>query len=313
MTNESEPECPLCRSRNVRHLELLQSKDLRYVYRRRLGLDVSAILQRDLDLYRCARCELRFFAPPAVGDQAFYSALQRFDWYYLHDKYEFGYAEKHVHPLMSVLEIGAGRGAFATRLPANARYTGLEFSETAAAESERSGIVLLRQSIEEHARTNSCKYEIVCAFQVLEHVPNPRSFIEAASSCLKNGGKLIISVPSEDGFIGAEIDNPLNMPPHHVTRWTDAALTNLAAEYSLQLLDIHHEPLADMHIPAFASSIVDNGLLALLRRRRSILDPIVESVAFRAIAAPFRSLVEKAIRRSGWRPAGHSVCAIYAK
>jgi hypothetical protein len=120
-------------------------------------------------------------------------------------------------------------------------------------------------------------------------------------------------VPSDDSFLGGELNNPLNMPPHHVSRWSDRSLEQVARFFPLQLLQLHHDPLDEMHIAAAAQCLVQNGLLAVLGRKRTVLEPLVETLAFRAVSAPFRWIVQCGIRRSRWRMLGHSVTAVYAK
>ena len=311
MTN-TESTCPLCCAKDFDQIDALTRDQVRYIYKRRLGVDVDRIIDSDLALNQCRVCDLRFFTPMLVGDQSFYAKLQGFDWYYLKQKFEFTFTQNHVKPGMSVLEIGAGRGAFARHIP-TATYAGLEFSSAAIEAASEAGVALVAETVESHAAHNPGRYDVVCTFQVLEHVSGVRSFLDAACECLRPGGILVVSVPSEDSFMGSEVNNPLNMPPHHVTRWSDAALRAIGKLLEIQLVTLQHEPLADMHVQPWASSIAHNGLLGFFRRKRSILDPLVETPPFRALAAPFRTIIERGVLRSAWRPAGHTVCAVYAK
>jgi SAM-dependent methyltransferase len=96
---------------------------------------------------------------------------------------------------------------------------------------------------------------VVCAFQVLEHVPDPRAFLASCVYCLKPGGRLILSVPAEDSFTGLVPNNCLNLPPHHLTRWSDKALLALREEFNLHDLQLIPLPLEDIHHEHYCNSI----------------------------------------------------------
>jgi len=195
----------------------------------------------------CSRCGLGFFDPMVAGDARLYHELQNIPWYYQEVKPEFDFAAKHIQPGDEVLEIGCGSGAFAKCLPSGSAYVGLEFNEMAVEKARAKGLNVRIESIEDHAKSHAGQYGIVCSFQVLEHVPNPRDFLRAARACLKPGGRLIIAVPSEESFLATATNSLFNMPPHHVTRWKDRTLEFAASMASCDLREIWHEPLAVFH------------------------------------------------------------------
>jgi len=161
-----------------------------------------------------------------------------------------------------ILEIGCGEGAFKSLI--NCRtYTGLEFSDRAIKKATAKGLNVLKQTIEEYALLNNERFDIVCCFQVLEHVENPENFIKRSIACLKQGGKFIIAVPSEDSFINQAVNFYLNMPPHHVSRWTDESLKNIAILNNLELSSLIHEPLQSFHKLFYLKTLITKRLLKL--------------------------------------------------
>lgn len=124
---------------------------------------------------------------------------------------------------------------------------------------------MVLESVEDHAKRNRGRYDAVCSFQVLEHVADPRSFLEAAMSCLRPGGLLIVSVPSYDSFLRRAPNLVLNMPPHHVTLWSDRALLGMAGLLKAQALHLEHEKVAPYHLLWYLQCL----LYRLLRGRRA--------------------------------------------
>src|SRR5690606_18745913 len=147
----------------------------------------------------CPQCDLRFFLPAVAGNADFYRQLQRIPWYYVEEKQEYEIAARYIEATDAILEVGAGRGVFSRRIRCSS-YRGLETSPDAIAAAKQEGVELLQEDLETHGAQRHGQYDVVCAFQVLEHVPSPREFLQSARSCLREGGKLIIAVPSEDSF-----------------------------------------------------------------------------------------------------------------
>ncbi|MGB0167300.1 MAG: class I SAM-dependent methyltransferase, partial [Luteibaculum sp.] len=94
---------------------------------------------------------------------------------------------------------------------------------------------------------NKEQYDVLCSFQVLEHIPEVDSFLRAKIEALKPGGTLLICVPNNDSFISKDSLNVLNMPPHHMGLWNESSLKYLAKKYDLELLDMRLEPMEERH------------------------------------------------------------------
>jgi 2-polyprenyl-3-methyl-5-hydroxy-6-metoxy-1,4-benzoquinol methylase len=265
-----------------------------------------------IQLRQCGNCDLRFYRPEFSGDENFYESLQKFDWYYMSDKQEYDFAAQYITSEDQVLEVGAGRGVFATKINAKS-YVGLELSEAAARLARQDGAAAHKCSVEEHSIDHANCYDVVCSFQVLEHIVDTRSFLESSLKCLKRGGKLIQSVPWEDGFIGTQSNNVLNMPPHHATRWTDSALRKVAELFHLQVVAFGYEILSDLHIRAYATALIENSLNRVLGREHRTLDATLNSLLVKAPVRGLSLLLEKGLQFKALRPAGHSVTVVYTK
>lgn len=264
--------CPLCGSNAAEPVEAVAAGELAGLYRRSLGMEIGHLLQSaSIEYRRCPACDLRYFEGAAPGDQAFYAALNRHEWYYIEEKPEFRLARSLINPADAVLEVGAGAGRFA-KLVAPDRYTGLEFSERARQVAREAGVELLDESVEMHAVANAGRYDLVCHFQVLEHVPDPRGFLAACVACLKPEGRLLVAVPAYDSFLRYSTNNLLNLPPHHLTHWSDDALRSIGTLFQLQLVSLAHEPVASFHRMGYQNAWFAYALNRLFGRRAKLVD-----------------------------------------
>lgn len=236
----------------VEHLKDFSSAELITEYRNRLNMDIAGNLASAdrIQLYRCTQSGYMFFHPFTVaGDSRFYETLQEFDWYYLPWKWEHRTCRELIQPGDHILEVGCGRGDFIKRVSeevANVQCTGLELNESAITKTDKYEIIL--QTVEDHALTHAGRYNLVCSFQVLEHISSVHSYLKASIDCLKQDGLLVISVPNNDSFIKYEPLDILNLPPHHMGRWTTASLKAVGEHFNLQLEKVAYEPLQDYHL-----------------------------------------------------------------
>lgn len=305
---------PLSSASKVRKLDSISVPDIEKHWKEKMGIDISFEFKgvNEIGFYECAQSGLRFFYPVIAGSERLYEALQQFDWYYLEDKNEYGCAKKHVKPGDRILEVGCGKAAFSKLIP-ECKYVGLELSGTAAAMAHSSGIDVRKESIQNHSRIENNNYDVVCAFQVLEHVSDVRSFIKACVNCVKPGGRLIYSVPSADSYIALLKNSILNMPPHHVTHWPDSSLRYLAKEFSLSEESIEHESLANIHARQYASLLCEEAINNMLGLKQKLLDRSLRRKLISRVASIGGSFLRKGLNDERSRPRGHSVTAVYRK
>jgi SAM-dependent methyltransferase len=80
-------------------------------------------------------------------------------------------------------------------------------------------------------------FDALVALEVLEHVPNPRAFLERAASLLASDGTLLLTMPNRYRVFAVlkralgKRHSSTDYPPHHLTRWSAGALRNLLGRY----------------------------------------------------------------------------------
>jgi len=202
-----------------------------------------------VSIYQCSKTGFRFYYPFSIeGDNKFYTDLYtaHHEALYSKDKWEFRQAMNYVEKGMRVLDIGCDGGDFLNnvRNEKGAEVFALEKSSYAISLLKEKNIAFFNQTLQEFAATTTERFDIVCAFQVLEHVGQPGQFIESAVKLLKPNGKLIIGVPNSNPYIyKKDIYHTLNLPPHHMGLWDKNALINLAPYFNLVNKTVLIEPL----------------------------------------------------------------------
>jgi SAM-dependent methyltransferase len=136
------------------------------------------------------------------------------------------------HPT-SILELGAGLAATGARLAQRAHYVGIEPDPTSR---EAAGASLSRcaRSAELYADLSQIDaercFDLVCAFEVLEHVDDDVAALSQWSTRLADGGIVLISVPAHRSRFG-----PADARVGHLRRYDRVDVEALVSGAGLRL------------------------------------------------------------------------------
>lgn len=243
--------CKICTSDNTEIKRVIKISEVSDHYKSEYGIEVDLPSFGDIKQIHCKSCTFSFFTPDWIGDGKYYEILEKFDWYYSRDKHEFDYCLKVIkqHNINSILEIGAADGNFAVKVPSYISYIGLELNEEAALKAQSRGCNIKTTALE---GIKDASVDLVCAFQVLEHVPEPSQFIDDCLRKLLPGGYLLFSVPNDESFLNLQKLNVWNMPPHHQSLWNRNVIQEIARKLNLQIISYDIEPLRKEHYKPFA-------------------------------------------------------------
>lgn len=247
----------------------------------------------DYQMWACQVCTLEFAWPPRAGDASFYGWITRFPSYYPGERWEWGEVRWQLaaeHRPLRVLEVGCGAGDFicSLRTVSDLSAVGLDTTEGSVAACRAKGLEVYGETLdgfEQRILPSQSRPDVVVAFHCLEHVEDPRGLIAGMSRLLAPGGRMFVSTPySPMSFEGMWFD-PLNHPPHHMTRWNRRSYQELAAQLNLAI----KFTLPPAH--GVISRIAESFNLALngpsgMQDRRTILS--------RAIGSPGRLMREAA-------------------
>ena len=265
--------CPLCAGSNAVLQNSLEVLPIISRWDTEFGIDVRGQFGpvSQIECYKCRDCILEFFKPESLaGTHVLYEALERFDWYYLPRKWEHDVALQDMSGSSNGVEIGCGFGAFVARVRAekNIPFEGCEQNPSAVRIGQANGAAVTLESLEDLAERCPGAFDVVCSFQVLEHVTNPGGFLTSMCTVLRPGGKLILGLPNADSFLRYEF-NVLDLPPHHMSRWTAEVMKRLHSWFPLRLIRVAYQPLeetaVDRYVNAHLEFFASRGLGVLAR------------------------------------------------
>ncbi|BES83983.1 ubiquinone biosynthesis O-methyltransferase [Pectobacterium araliae] len=176
-----------------------------------------------------------------------------------------GYISQHAEGLFGkkVLDVGCGGGILAESMAREgADVTGLDMGaeplDVARLHALESGITVdyVQETVEAHAHAHPSLYDVVTCMEMLEHVPDPQSVVQACAKLVKPGGHVFFSTINRNAkawiqlIVGAEYilkmvprgthDIKKFIRPAELMHWVDS--TPLREKH---ITGLHYNPLTD--------------------------------------------------------------------
>jgi SAM-dependent methyltransferase len=123
-----------------------------------------------------------------------------------------------------VLEIGCGQGALGTRLARRYEYVGVEPDESSYRVAQQRMALIKRGEVRNIpvGELGDERFDLVCAFEVLEHIEDDAAALRDWATRLRPGGWLLLSVPAHQHRFG-----PADELVGHYRRYDPPAMTEL--------------------------------------------------------------------------------------
>lgn len=138
----------------------------------------------------------------------------------------------------SSLELGAGNGEFAEELAAVVDIDQIVLLEPQELKIEHKNIIIIKGGFEELERTNK-SFDVVFAWEVLEHILEPDNFLRLIRSVLKPGAPLILSTPNERSVETRELGvDSSNILFDHVRLYNPTAITALLKRNGFRVVEL---------------------------------------------------------------------------
>jgi len=228
-------------------LDRFSSRQIIEAYKEQ-GLKVERFFSKEyIELYKCVSTGYRFYYPPSIiGDSEFYEDLSISRKNYYSERWEHKKSLNFIEEGDKVLEIGSGFGIFLQMLKErqiNAK--GIELNMHAVNHCKNINLNVEGILIEDIDDDYKEHYDVVCSFQVLEHIYDVHNFIKNQLKILKKGGKLIVGVPNNNPYLFINDKyHTLNLPPHHAGLWNKNSLFSLERVFNLKVDKLIFEPMS---------------------------------------------------------------------
>lgn len=117
----------------------------------------------------------------------------------------------------TILEFGCGQGAVGARLAARTEYLGIEpDAESCAVARQRLASATGRVVHGDHTNLPvGSQYDLVCAFEVLEHIEHDEKVLAEWTEFIRPGGHIVLSVPAWPSRFG-----PMDTAVGHFRRYS---------------------------------------------------------------------------------------------
>lgn len=256
-----ESNCPLCNSESKFLYEIpadFIEKNLAAYYGESCPNNLVLI---DYTIFQCKRCSLQYAFPLKPGSSPFYEYVSSHSAYYPVVRWEWAVVIDKINKSLeetavSLLEIGCGNGLFLemTKQVPQLRAIGLDTTISSIEKCREKGLETYPESIESFlSNINKRDFHYIVAFHCLEHVIDPKEFVSSVLMLLKPSGKIYLSTPYSPMSFEPVWFDPMNHPPHHLTRWNEASYRELARQLNLNIA---------FYMPD-AAGIIDRALYTL--------------------------------------------------
>ncbi len=231
--------CLICGGQQIAILEEVDSLSVEKSYESLFGSAPQQVRELPtVTLIRCSLCDVEWFEPIAGGGKEFYAWIAHHDLYPAH-RWDFDFALRAIGEPSTIVDVGAGSGTFALLCQQAGHHVACVESSPAARE------VLVARGLEvfdslEGAVESVGRPHVVTAFHVLEHVEDPCNFIKSLRDL--SSDKVIVSVPHKGRI--RFVHEPLDLPPHHLTRWSPQSLKTVMERSGLNPVELVSEPPA---------------------------------------------------------------------
>lgn len=159
------------------------------------------------NLYRCLACSLYYRFPRLSKDEMDALYLEGDDESWSSDvagsRRDWSIASSWIQDVsstnMSILDVGCFDGGFLSGIGGSFDLYGVEIHEKAIEIARDRGITILGSNFGK-IDNKGILFDLVCAFDVVEHVADPLVFVKSLSDLVKPGGYMIISTGNTDSL-----------------------------------------------------------------------------------------------------------------
>jgi len=248
--------CPLCKQNSYIMVGKFSISALIDSWVTRLNFNPIPIIYKNkyLEKRRCENCGLFYYNYHLHDSSELYEKISDSFNYYPQFRNEYGIATEYIQKYKpkSLLEIGSGNGSFLKRIEHIVPdLFGSEYNPTAATYCREQGFKIYDEDLSNIKK----QFDMICHFEVLEHVFETNEFILQTVKLLKKGGKLLIGTPDPEGILAINGNGIFNLPPHHQFDFSNQSFEWIAKKFGLKIVAYHKEELQWRHYAYYIKNL----------------------------------------------------------
>lgn len=243
-----QDDCNLLQSVNIQSQHSLYCPENESIQKQLTQLVYDNASVNEYQMLKCNSCGLEFAYPMKSPGQDWYMLAYNSLNLYPPERWEFQYLIDKLQSEDTLAEIGCGSGAFLRKCQqCNIQAYGFDLSSKAVEECTKNGLYasvidLDLQDIPK--KLQNLKPTVFCSFHTLEHLEKPELLFQIAHKFSTENATLWVSIPSNKRptrFFGET--EFLDLPPHHLTRWTPKSLELIAQNNGWNLREVIYQPI----------------------------------------------------------------------
>ncbi len=229
-----------------------------------------------ISLYECRECEVQFFHPVKHPTSKYYEESETY--IFPNISPELGWEHKQffkdeffTDPRgRRLLDIGCGNGKFlyeASKIGYD--VYGIDINRNSVRYAhEKFGLKnVFCSTLEDYIKSNPGRFDVITFFEVLEHLDNPKEFIDQVK--MLESKYIVLSVPNRDrtfDYLGEG-----DFPPNHLTRWSVSSVVKLLSRNGIGVQKIVIKPLRYDDISNWLGQRIKFGIITkrIARARES--------------------------------------------
>lgn len=241
--------------------------------------DLYLLVDHTYSLYICETCSLVFTHPrhtstaiSHTNDLLYDSNDEQTSRLAIYDK-EYGRAKKHIKEIQNyvspgkLLDVGCSYG-ICVKVASDMGFlaSGIEPAKGAAIYAKKILHVPVFQGTLEKAHFKKNSFDVVTLYDVLEHIPTIKPFLQEVRKILKPDGILVVQSPNIQSFAAEILKTHWNwlLIPHHLWHFTPASLSYVLTHEGFSVIETKTEDnvfdfssnyKSTIHIPFFSSGI----------------------------------------------------------
>ncbi len=178
----------------------------------------------------------------------------------------------------SILDFGCGSGYFIECARKYYNAEGIEFSDNLRKWLKDKLNLITYKTLADTKK----KYDIITAFDVIEHVENPTNLLKELKKKLKKNGIILIYTPNKDslGFSFLGINNNLLVPPAHLFYFNKTSFNFMVKKAKLKIIETQFRGLDVGDIFAFLRDTKKVKIANFLKKNSNRMQNKVDQLEF---------------------------------